>query len=227
MTILSDPRRSRRVTAGLGLIGFSVLLVAEDLVDAGGGSFYDTAVGHPDLMTASALILLVSAALTVPAIGAIIHQARGRGSLTAHLGGLFALLGALGHVCLTTVNLVMRSLAGGDPAQMRALEQRLDADPVLVIPFVLLTSFGVGLALLALAAWRAGLIGWWAPAAVTAVVLVHAVLPDDPPAALSLTALSVVALVYGRLGVRTLRLSDTDWDPAPTPSLIRATTPQS
>jgi hypothetical protein len=221
MTILSDPRRSRRVTAGLGLIGFSVLLVAEDLVDAGGGSFYDTAVGHPDLMTASALILLVSAALTVPAIGAIIHQARGRGSLTAHLGGLFALLGALGHVCLTTVNLVMRSLAGGDPAQMRALEQRLDADPVL------LTSFGVGLALLAFAAWRAGLIGWWAPAAVTAVVLVHAVLPDDPPAALSLTALSVVALVYGRLGVRTLRLSDADWDPAPTPSLIRATTSQS
>ncbi|WP_263656716.1 hypothetical protein [Nonomuraea aurantiaca] len=27
--------------------------------------------------------------------------------------------------------------------------------------------------------------------------------------------LGAIAVVFGRLGVRTLRLSDTDWDPAP------------
>jgi hypothetical protein len=219
MSVFSDPRRVRRVTSGLGLIGFSALLVVQGPLDpAGDAGFYETSVGHPGLMTASALVLLASAVFNVPAIGAIIHQARDRGSLLAHLGGLFALLGALGHVGLATVGLIMRSMAGGDPAQMRGFEDRLDGDPALLVFTVLLTSFGVGLALLAWAAWRAGLIGWWAPALITAAVLAHNVLPDDPPAAFSFTAIGAIAVVFGWLGIRTLRLSDTDWDPVGTPT---------
>lgn len=216
MSAFSDARRLRRIVAGLGLLGFGLLLVAQDPLDpTDGAGFYDAAVGRPGLMTASALTLLASAVLTVPAIGGIIHQARDRGSLLAHLGGLFTLLGALGHMGLATVYLVMRSLAGGDPAQMRAFEDRLNADAALVVFFILLTSFGIGMALLVWAAWRAGLIGWWAAALITVVVLVHNVLPDDPPAAVGLAMLGAIAVVFGRLGVRTLRLSDTDWDPAP------------
>ncbi|MEU7830054.1 MULTISPECIES: hypothetical protein [unclassified Nonomuraea] len=231
MSAFSDARRLRRIAAGLSLIGLGTLLVAQDPLDPTGGTgFYGAAVGRPGLMTASALTLLASAVLTVPAIGGIVHQARDRGSLLAHLGGLCTLLGALGHMGLATVYLVMRSLAGGDPAQMRAFEDRLNADPALVTFFVLLTSFGIGIALLTWAAWRAGLIGWWAPALITAVVIVHNVLPDDPPAAVELAALGAIAVVFGRLGVRTLRLSDTDWDvtatPAPRPATTAPTVPR-
>lgn len=209
-----DSRRPRRVAAGLGLLGFGLTLVAQDPLDPTAPGFYAAAVSSPGLLAASALILVASAALTVPAICAIIHQARDRGALLAFLGGSLTLLGALGHAALGTVCLVMRSLAGGEPAQMRAFEERLDADPAVVLVFVLLVSFGPGLALLAFAAWRAGLIGWWGPAAVTAVAVLHAVLPDDPPRAVSLAGLAVIAVVFGRLGVRTLALTDEDWDPS-------------
>jgi hypothetical protein len=225
MSVFSDSRRVRRVASGLSLVGFSTLLVVQGPLDATeDAGFYDAAMRHPGSMTASALILLASAALNVPAIGAIIHQARDRGSLLAQLGGLFTLLGALGHMGLATVYLVMRSLAGGDPAQMRAFEDRLNSDPALVVFFVLLTSFGVGLALLAWAAWRAGLIGWWGPVLITAVVILHNVLPDDPPAVVQLGAVGAIAVVFGWLGIRTLRLSDTDWDPAGGPASQRIPT---
>ncbi|MFC4117252.1 hypothetical protein [Nonomuraea zeae] len=225
MSAFSDARRPRRIASGIGLLGFGTLLLAQDPFDpTGDAGFYDASVSHPERLTVSALILLASAVLTVPAIGGIIHQARDRGSLLAHLGALFTLLGALGHMGLTTVYLVMRSLAGGDPAQMRAFEGRLNADPALVVFFVLLTSFGLGLALLAWAAWRAGLIGWWAPALITFVAIAHNALPDDPPIVVKLGAIGAIAVVFGRLGIRTLRLSDADWDvtatvghqPAPT-----------
>ncbi|MBO3751683.1 hypothetical protein J5X84_36900 [Streptosporangiaceae bacterium NEAU-GS5] len=215
MSKLSDARGVRRVTAAIGLVGFSVLLVVQDVADSSAGAgFYDTAVAHPSQMTVSALILLVSAILTVPAIGAIIHQARDRGATLAHLGALFTLLGAMGHMGLTTVELVMRSLAGGDPAQMRAFEDRLNADPPIMLFFVLLSSFGIGLTLLAWAAWRAGLIGWWGPALITTVAVAHMVLPEDLPAVVSLVALSAIAVVFGWLGIRTLRLSNADWEGA-------------
>jgi hypothetical protein len=217
MSVLSDPRRSGRLAAGIGLIGFSVLLLAEDRLDPTGGvSFYDAAVAHPGLLTASALTLLGSAVLTVPAIAGIIHQARDRGAVLARLGGFFALLGALGHTALAVLYLAMRSLAGGDPAQMAAFEDRLNADTAIgIVGMVLLGSFGVGISLLAWAAWRAGLIGWWGPAVVTAVVFAHAVLPDDLPPVVPFTALTALAAVFGFLGLRALAMPDGEWSRSP------------
>jgi hypothetical protein len=204
MSIATVDRR----TAGVALIGFSALLLVEDRLDPTSGvSFYEAATTHPALLTASALSLLGSAVLTVPAIAGIIAAARDRGAILARVGGFFALLGALGHTALAVVYLTMRSLAGGDRSQMVAFEDRINADTSLgIIATVLLLSFGVGIALLAWAAWRAGLIGWWGPAVVTAVVVAHGVLPDDLPPLIPLTALAALAAVFGWLGVRLLTL---------------------
>jgi Domain of unknown function (DUF4386) len=195
-----------RRTTGAALIGFSAMLLVEDRLDPTSGvSFYEAATTHPGLLTASALSLLASAVLTVPAIAGIVAQARDRGAVLARLGGFFALLGALGHTALAVLYLMMRSLAGGDRAQMVAFEDRINADTSLgIIATVMLLSFGVGLALLAWAAWRAGMIGWWGPAVVTAVVVAHGVLPDDLPPVIPFTALAALAAVFGRLGVRFL-----------------------
>ena len=213
---MSMSTADRRI-AGVGLIGFSALLLVEDRLDPTSGvSFYEAATTRPGLLTASALSLLGSAVLTVPAIAGIISSARDRGAVLARVGGLFALLGALGHTALAVVYLMMRSLTGGDRAQMVAFEDRINADTSLgIIAMVMLLSFGVGLALLAWAVWRAGMIGWWGPAVVTAVVVAHGVLPDDLPSVIPFTALAALAAVFGWLGVRLLTTPAGERSPAP------------
>ena len=206
-------RRIRRITTGLGMIGFTALLIPQGIVDpTDASSFLDAAVRQPVALYVSGLLLLASAVLTFPAICGILHQAWNRGALVAHIGAGFAALGALGHAALGTIYLIMRSLAGGDDSAMRTFEERFNTDvPVGVVGLTLLLSFGIGIALLAWAAWRAGLIGVWGPVAITAVVVAHIVLPDDLPSAVPATALSLIALVFGWLGVRVIRLSDAEW----------------
>ncbi len=213
MSVLSDPRRSGRLAAGAGLIGFSSLLVVEDRLDPTSGvTFREAAVAHPGALTASAVTLLLSAILTVPAVVGLVHQARDRGAVLTRLGAGFTLLGAMGHMALCVLYLIMRSLAGGDRAQMDAFETRMNADvAVTAVALPLLLSFGIGIALLAWGAWRAGLIGWWGPAAVTAVVVAHDVLPSDVPTVVEVAALGVLAVVFGWLGVRALGMSDEEW----------------
>ena len=119
---------------------------------------------HPNELLYSALLLLASAVMTVPAIGGILHQARDRGARLAEFGAFFTLLGALGHTALAVIYLVMRAMAGGDAAEMAAFEARFNSDPALgIVAMTLILSFGVGLTLLAWSAWRAGIVGWWAP----------------------------------------------------------------
>lgn len=225
---VSPARRIRRITTGLGMIGFTALLIPQGIVDpTEASSFRDAAVQHPVALYVSGLLLLASALLTFPAICGILHQSRDRGALVADIGAGFAALGALGHAGLGFIYLVMRSLAGDDATAMRTFEERFNSDvPVAVVGLTLLTSFGIGIALLAWAAWRAGTIGLWGPTVITAVVVVHNVLPDDVPSAVSATALGLIAVVFGWLGVRTTRLSDAEWEaPAALPTAIAAARP--
>jgi hypothetical protein len=210
-------RRIRRVTAGLGLIGFTALLIPQGIVEQNdAATFHDAAVAYPDAMLVSGLLLLGSALLTFPAIGGILHQARDRGALLADVGAVFAALGGLGHAVLGMMNLLLRSLAGGDPAAMVAFEDRFNADvAVNAVGLVLLVSFGVGLTLLAWAAWRAGIVGLWAPVSISAVVLAHNILPGDLPTVVSATAIGVLTVVFGWIGVRTIGLSDDEWEVRP------------
>jgi hypothetical protein len=51
---------------------------------------------------------------------------------------------------------------------------------------------------------------WWGPAVVTTVVLAHLLLPEPPPAA-DLVSMIVLTVVFGQLGLRILRMTDTQW----------------
>jgi len=76
----------------------------------------------------------------------------------------------------------------------------------------LILCFGLGVVAMAWASWRAGLIGWWGPIGVTAVVVLHEVMPSSTPS-IEIAALGVLAVVFGYLGVRIARLTDTEWGP--------------
>ena len=206
--VVPPARGIRRTATGLGMIGFTALLIPQGIVDpTDASSFRDAADQHPVALFVSGVLLLASALLTFPAISGVLHQARDRGALVADIGAVFAALGALGHAALGMMYLIMRSLAGGDTTEMSTFEERFNADvPVGVVGLTLLLSFGIGIALLVWAAWRAGMIGVWGPVIITAVVVAHAVLPDDLPSAVSATAIG-----FDRRGLRVA------WRPDPQP----------
>jgi len=229
MSTTARSRGIRRIAAGIGLIGFPALLVVEGLIDpTDDTTFFAASLSHPDALAYSALLLLASAVFTIPAIGGILHMARDRGAVLADLGAVFTVLGAMGHTALAVIYLLLRSLDAGRPAEMIAFEDRINADPWLTaVGLALLVSFGLGLTLLSWAAWRAGLMGWWGPAVITGVVLVHNFYPDDVPMIVGIAALGAIAVVFGWLGTRLLVMSDDEWDAAmtPTPSNQQSTSP--
>jgi hypothetical protein len=96
--------------------------------------------------------------------------------------------------------LVALALPGGDRNQMVAYIERLNATPAVgAIAFPLILCFALSVLAMAWAAWRTGLLGWWGPIAVTAVVVLHEVLPISIPS-IEIAALGVLTVVFGYLG---------------------------
>ena len=95
---------------------------------------------------------------------------------------------------------------------------RLNASPELALVFPLITAFGLAILPMAWAAWCTGLVGIWAPVVVTLAVLTQFALPSVIPA-VEFTALLILAIAFGYLGVRMARMSD---DARLAPSVHRA-----
>lgn len=226
----STARRLRRYTAGAGLIAFPALLVPQAMIDpATGGTgevMYAAASAERGALLASAVLLIVSAVLMVPAVVGIVHQARDRGAALANAGGVLGVLGAFGHFGLAIFYLCALALRGGDRTQMVAYIERLNASPALgAVAFPLILCFGLSLIVLPWAAWRAGCIGCWGPVLATAAVLVHFGLPTQPPTAVSVVLLTALTAVFGYLGLRVLRMGDTEWVGVPPAARMRVPVP--
>jgi hypothetical protein len=224
-TATPTSRRLRRVTAGAALILFPALLVPQALVDpAEGGTgevMYRAATEESTALTTSAILLIVSGVLMAPAAAGVLHQARDRGAALANVGSVFAVLGGFGHFGIAMYYLVSLSLAGGDKAEMIAYVDRLNESAAIgAVAFPLILCFGLGVAVLPWAAWRAGAVGWWAPAVATAAVVVAQGLPFSNDL-ITLSTLVALVLVFGHLGGRVLRMTDAEWDGVP-----RVTTPE-
>lgn len=212
-------RRLRRVVAGSSLILFSGLLIPQALIDpAEGGTgdvMYRAATEHSAALTASAILLIVSGVLMAPAAAGVLHQARDRGAGLANVGAALAVLGGFGHFGIAMYSVLSLSLAGGDRTEMIAYIDRVNDSAVLgFVAFPLILCFGPGVAILAWAAWRAGAVGVWAPGLTTAVVLVARGLPVSNDL-ITVTGLTALAVVFGYLGVRVLRMTDAEWDGVP------------
>jgi hypothetical protein len=213
-------RRLRRYTQGAALILFPALLIAEAPLDPtgdGSGHFlYAAATDQRGSLVICAVLLLGSAILMAPAAAAVLHQARDRGAGLANAGGVLAVLGGFGHAGIAMFYLFGSALARGDRAEMVAYVDRLNSSFVLGgIAFPLILCFALAVLALPWAAWRAGAIGWWAPALATVAVLVEEVLPSSATA-VSIGTLTSITVVFGALGVRVLRMTDAEWEGTPT-----------
>lgn len=208
-------RRLRRYTSGVALALFPALLVVEAPIDpAGDGTgeeMYQAATEHGGALALCAALLFISGALMIPAVTAVLHLARDRGGALANVGATLGVLGGLGHIAIAMFYFFALALPGGDEAQMVSYVERVNGSAAGAVAFPLILCFAVGVLVLGWAAWRAGLIGVWGPVAVTVAVLVAEVLPAGMPA-LQIAANTLATAVFGFLGLRVIRMANTDWD---------------
>jgi hypothetical protein len=216
---ISNTARFRRRIAGISLVGFPAAILAQELVgphtpDEPAANYDAMAAQTGSLLLGNAL-LLVSAILLVPAVFGILHLVRGRGAALVHVGAVLGVLGALGHAALAAVSVVFVEMTRvGERDAMVALLARLDesaAVGAMIFPLVL--SFGFGMLLLTLALWRARVVPAWVPAVVVAALALHLGAPEDV-AAVGLVTNALGGIAFAYVGLRVLRLSDTEWDRA-------------
>ena len=212
----STTRRIQRYAVAAALAAFPALLVVQAPIDpASGGTgnvMYRAASEQAAALLLSAVLLMVSGMLMVPAVAGLLHLARGRGSTLATLAAVLGVLGGFGHFAIGMFYLVALALPGGEPGQMAAYVDRLNVVPALTaIAFPLIMCFGLGVIAMSWAAWRIGLCGWWGPLLVTAVVLTHQLLPFSSTV-IEVGGLAAIAGVFGHLGIRIAWMDDTAWD---------------
>jgi hypothetical protein len=217
MTV-TKTERFRRHVAGISLIGFAAMLLAQDLVgartpsDAAGQ--YAAVAAERGGTIASSLFLLVSSIFLVPAVFGILHLIRGRGVTLAHIGGGLAILGALGHVAVMTYQLVLVEMTRiGDREAMVALIDRLsNSTAVGFVVFPMILAFAFGLLILSIALWRARIVQGWAAALVLVAVILDVGAPDGAPAGVSIAKQLLAFAAFAYVGLRILRMSDDEWE---------------
>lgn len=212
---LSTPTDTfRRRVTGLCLIGFPITHVATNLVLATSTTSADDpasilaeAESSAGALLAAKLLLLLSTALFLPASFGLLHVLRRRGAALGHVGVAFGVLGALGHAMLVLHTLVVRSMPGGDSAEMRALLERINEGATFKVAFPLLISFGLAILLLGIALRRAGVLPWWGLAAVVTAFLLISV----PHLWVEAAQNTLVTIAFGYVGLRLLRMTDREW----------------
>lgn len=214
-----DCRGVRRRAAALGLIGFPLALLANAAIDEGAGDAAQMlqVVESPERLFAAAATLVLSAVLTPAAAHAVVHLVRDRGARLAHWGAALLTLGAFGHMGIATLYVVLLGgVRGGETAAMEAMLTRLNSSPALVLVFPLILAFGLGVVLSAVALWRGGVLGAWAPSITVAALVLHLTpVPDGLVGdAVGLAKNLAVLVVYGALGLRVLNMSNDQWQAA-------------
>jgi hypothetical protein len=208
-----------KIIAGLCLIGFPLAGVISSLIDANegtgmsGADLYQIAVAHHDAIMAAALIFMVSAVLTVPAVFGLLRLARGRGSIATQLGAALVVIGAFGHMGFAVWQMMLAKVpTDTDSAAMIAFLDRTAVVTNVLLP--MLIAIAAGLVLLAFGLYRARFAPAWVPAVIAAAVVAELALDstsvgDSKWLPVVIWAMGFIA--YGYLGALVLRLTDEEW----------------
>jgi hypothetical protein len=160
-----------------------------------------TAAAHPGAMTAAALVEALGWVLLLPALAVLWNEIRGRGTVLVTIGVWGAVLGVLGFVSSAVMNLVVVDLArtGHGLEVMTAIKD--DAAIALVVVLPILLGL-VALVVLLAGVARAGLAGWWLPAAGAVSVVLDQVTSESGNALLLSAAFLPMAAALVTVGMR-------------------------
>lgn len=208
----------RKAAAGGSLVGFAVAGLLSAVIGSDEGTstspadLYAIAEGDNRALLASAAVFVVSSVLMVPAAGGMLHLLRGRGAITGHLGAVFFVLGAFGHLGYATWQLMLVAVPyEPDRAAMVAFLDRSSLVTDALLP--LLLSVVLGTVLLVVALWRAGRLPVWI-LGVTAAAVVFSMAAETlgwQGKAVAIVNWTAMGLVFCFLGVRVLRMTQEEW----------------
>jgi hypothetical protein len=95
--------------------------------------------------------------LLLPALIGVVRLPHGRGAKLTAIGAWIALFGNLGHLSITSLELLLRDMVGPgiDHDQMIALLGRINNDAAFLFILPMMLMYVVGAALMVIGLWRA------------------------------------------------------------------------
>lgn len=199
----SRSRRRRQRTIALATAGTAATLLISEAIDPVGDgtaeNFVAAATARQGTMIASALLLLLSAVLLVPAIIGIVKLLPHRGSGLGHAGAVLLTMGAFGHAMAATFYLVTSAMPASPIGAQRTTQliEHLNNSPNLAPAFVFIIAFALGLLLCFIGLYRASAIPTWVLGAVVGAFAIEILVPGGGPAiALVKQTLTLIAFAY-------------------------------
>jgi hypothetical protein len=217
MLNIKDPSNFRRTLAGLSLvIAPLVILVASvtqpDTADDSREYLADLAeeAGRADLSTT---LFIVGFWLLLPGVLGLIHLVRRRGVVLTHIGGVLLVLGMVAYPVLFSTTFYDLSIAENVNIDegVRAFDGIEDyVGPWFVfIPAIL--GFAIGLILLAIGVFRAGIAPLWVLVLVILANVLILVSGGGGVSVVSIIGSLAFAAAFGYLGLRLLGMTDEQW----------------
>ena len=197
---------NRRTVAGSFLIASPALHLASYFLwpagsEGAAATQLHAAAAHPGAMAAASLTETVGWLLLLPAVVVLWGEVRGRGSALVGVGAWGAILGVLGFAVSGVLNLVTVDLArsAGGIGAFTAIRH----DGLIVGSVVLPIMLGLlSLVVLLAGAARAGLGGWWLPAAGAVSVVADQLTSDSGNAPLLAATALPMAVALAAVGFR-------------------------
>jgi hypothetical protein len=192
---------ARRRLAGLALLTWLPLGLVWAIVWPDNpeetAAVFTSAAGHPLAWELAASLFALAFLLALPGLIAVPGLVDDRrGGLLTLVGAVLTVAGFIGDVVAGSFSVLLSVLAvRPDRAQMVDVWDTFGARPATLVTVVLILLGHLGLVLLGFGMLRAGLVGWWVPAAVTAGMLVETVLGTSGHASVATVALTGAALV--------------------------------
>jgi hypothetical protein len=149
------------------LVAATVAVIAETFIDPANSDdaakIYNAAAAHPGRMIGCAYLLLLTAALIVPAVFWLVRPLDGRGRTAGRVAAAAAVLGAMGHSALAGLYLFWSQLPKGNGTreQMVPLLERFSNSAAIAGLFPLIVAFGVAFLMVFIAMHRAGVTPRW------------------------------------------------------------------
>jgi hypothetical protein len=160
-----------------------------------------TAAAHPGAMTGAALVEALGWVLLLPALAVLWHEIRGRGSMLVTIGVWGTVLGVLGFVSSSVLNLVTVDLAATPHGLAAFTAIKDDGRIALAVVLPILLGLVAQVVLLAGVA-RAGLAGWWLPVCGAVSVVLDQVTSESGSALVLSAAFLPMAAALVTVGLR-------------------------
>jgi hypothetical protein len=209
--MLSDTYRKAAVFALVGgpLLTLAGMLATPWEKDTTTVAYHDALAAHPDQATVAAILLHFGYLLLLPAALAMFQLSRHAAPKLANAGGILALIGLGSLPGLLVTDFYDLAMAQALPHEQSArIADSIGAAPMIALAVTAIAGTVLGLTLLGVGAWRAGVARGWVPAAI--FLGWFAPLASGTGLLPAAGGATLLVLGIGSIGLRVARMSDAE-----------------